>query len=389
MSSHERDDGPEDQEDGPGDGLTRRRFLEGAALAAGAVAVGVGCGDDASPGGPRPVADAGPYDEVPPGSAAVGVSGHAELETRVRRAIVAAGGLDAIGPGDTVFIKPNAVHSLTLDNPAIVTDPAVLAIVVRIVRERGPARIVVGDRSARPFRSQAILNATGLAQAALDAGADEVYAAPRPAEDPDAWVLLQPEGFEDTWAEQGGILAMRRIVEADHFINLPVCKDHRWAVYSLTMKNLIGAVGDDSRDAMHYVAAEPDRLSRDIAVLNQMFSPLLNVIDAGFALLNGGPEGIGTDAVRSEPGLVIASRDRIAADVTAVSLIQHGLASAEVPEPDAAHAFLTGSGAWELPQVVHGIARGLGIASPDRLVLRFEEVEPALVAAIESRARGA
>lgn len=401
-------------------GLSRRKFLEAATIAVGAVTVGSACGDDSAPASPdagspadamaaldageldargfdmasapdtssaRDVSypDAGGYEPVPDGFAAVAVTGHEDVETRVRRAIVAAGGIDAIGPGDTVFIKPNAVHSFVRGSPAIVTDPAFLAAVVRIVRERSPARIIVGDRPARPFLSEPVLETTGHRRAAMEAGADEVYPAPRPVDEPDAWVLLQPDAYEETWDALGGVLAMRAIVEADHFINLPVCKDHRWAVYSLSMKNLIGAVGDDSRDAMHYVRSEPNRLSRDIAILNQMFSPLINILDAGVALLNGGPEGTGPDSVRARPGLTLASRDRVALDVVGVSLIQHELARATVEMPDEAHPFLTSTRAWDLPQVVHGIDRGLGIGSPDRLILRFEEVVESTE--IEARAR--
>jgi hypothetical protein len=33
----------------------------------------------------------------------------------------------------------------------------------------------------------------------LAAGADEVYPAPRPSDDPSAWVQVQPARFEETW----------------------------------------------------------------------------------------------------------------------------------------------------------------------------------------------
>ena len=38
--------------------------------------------------------------------------------------------------------------------------------------------------------------------------------------------------------------------------------------------------------------------TRDIAILNQAFAPLISILDARDALLNGGPEGTGDDAVR-------------------------------------------------------------------------------------------
>ncbi len=120
---------------------------------------------------------------------------------------------------------------------------------------------------------------------------------------------------------QGGILAMRKILEADHFIDLPVCKNHRWAAISLSMKNLIGAIGDESRDPIHYTEGDADRISRDIAILNGAFRPLISIVDARAALINGGPEGVGADRVTVNPGLIFASRDRVALDAAAIEAV--------------------------------------------------------------------
>jgi len=385
--------------------LNRRDFLETTALAAGALALG-GCGDDATgtdtglvDGGsadvsPDMLADAdgrtdaaagadvgpSPFDPVPvpDGFAAVAaVTRGDDVETSVRRAIALAGGIDAIEPGDSVFIKPNAVHSFVEGTPGIITGFEVLQAVIRIVKERDPGRIVVGDRSSRPFESDDVFDDTGMGAAALAAGADEVYGAPRPRDDEAAWRLMQPTGWEETWLDEGGILAMEAILEADHFINMPVLKDHRWAVFSLAMKNLIGAIGDDSRDPMHYTENEPDRLSRDIAILNVPFSPLINIIDGTMALVNGGPEGILSDALFTTPGVILASSDRVAIDALGVAFLKRELSGVEVTEPDDAQAFLAADDIWSLPQIVHGIDLGLGVGSADDVELPFDGVEGA------------
>ena len=121
--------------------------------------------------------------------------------------------------GDSVFIKTNAAHGGVEGRPGIVTSNEVLSAVVRVVKDLGAGHVVVGDRPARRHDSEDVLIRTGQRDAALAAGADEVYAPPKPIDDPSAWVLVQPPGYEETWSRQGGILAMRRIVEADHFIN--------------------------------------------------------------------------------------------------------------------------------------------------------------------------
>lgn len=339
------------------------------ALAAGALGLGSGCSDDVAPN----ATDGGDTDTT---QVAVSLVKSGDVDADVRRSIELAGGLDAIRPGDTVFIKTNAVHSFATENAGIATSNDVLAAVIRAVRNQSPGHVTVGDRSSRPFESADTLERIGQTAAALDAGADEVYGAPKPRDRPGDWVLVQPPFYEETWDEAGGILAMRRIIEADHFINLPVCKNHRWAAFSLAMKNLIGAVGDDSRDPMHYVENDPDRLSRDIVILNQAFSPLMTILDAQTAILNGGPEGILNDAVFHEFGAMLASTDRVALDVVGAALIQLGLQDADVPRPDPMHERLTTTSAWDLPQITEGIALGIGLqdgATVDLVAEGFED----------------
>jgi uncharacterized protein (DUF362 family) len=320
-----------------------------------------------------------------PTTAVVSVVGELDVDAAVARAVELAGGLDAIQPGQTVFIKPNAVHGSVAGMPGVITGFEVLGAVVRLVKERG-ARVIVGDRSARQVgTSESVFRMSGLTTAMLAAGADEVYPAPRPIDDPSAWVLVQPPRYQETWAAAGGILAMRKILEADHLIDVPVCKNHRWAAFSLAMKNFIGAIGDDSRDPLHFRVGDADRLGRDIAILNQAFRPLVCVLDALTAVVNGGPEGVGPDRVATTPRLVMASRDRVALDAAGISLIKHQLARTAVPAPDVLHSYTTTTPAWSSHQIRHAIERGLGASGPADVQLRFDSV--AIAAELEAMYR--
>jgi len=359
--------------------VTRRRFLQ----ATSATAVSMACSfEDATQSSPDTTvvpdstvaADVSPDRTRSETSVDLAVVARAELNEAVALAVELAGGLDAIQPGQTVFIKPNAVHGFGGNAPGIVTTHDMLAAVIQVVKQANPGSIVVGDRSARFFESDSVFEMTGLGAAALKAGADEVYAAPKPSADPDAWVLVQPPAYEETWSQAGGVLVMKRLIEADHIINLPSCKNHRWAGFSLAMKNFIGGVGDESRDVMHYTEGDPDRLCRDIAILNQSFSPLLNILDARVALINGGPEGITDDANTTEPGLILASSDRVALDAMGAALIQRELNHADIHKPDAVHGLMTTTAAWSLPQVVHGIERSLGVVGPEHVAVQFDGV---------------
>lgn len=321
-----------------------------------------------------------PGDSGPPadGNIVVSVVKMSDLDAAVAKAVELAGGIEEIQAGQTVFIKPNAVSDRAVGTMAIRTNPEVLASVVRLVKQRNPGRITVGDRSARSFPNTAqVFEATGLGQAALDAGADEIFPAQSPAQAPEEWVLLQPPRFEETWDAAGGVYAMKRIIEADHLINVPTCKNHQFALFSLAMKNFIGAIGDSSRDPLHYLdsfGSDFDPLSRDIALLNQLFSPLISIIDATTVLVNGGPGGDGANSVRTEPGLIFASKDRVALDAAAVSLIKLELGRTDVASPDRSQSVLRDTPAWELPQIAHAVDIALGALGPDGVTLAFHEV---------------
>ncbi len=376
--------------------ISRRRFLESGALSF--IAFAASCSGDRSSTSAQPTTSVAPTTSTTPVTEAVrpttstigatatattpparrsllSVVGGRDLDGRVRRAVELAGGLDEIKTGDTVFIKPNAVYT-ALGTTGVITSLEVLSAVIRLVKEYGPGRIIVGDRSARQVPDQDfVLENSGMKAAALAAGADEVYQAPDPVVDPDAWVLLQPPNFGETWSASGGVPAMRKIIEADHLINVPVCKNHRWAGYSLSMKNFIGAVGDSARDVMHYTIGDPERLSRDISLLNQIFSPLMSILDATTCLINGGPEGLATDAVRVDRGHVLASRDRIALDAGGATLIKLGLEQTPVSVPDQVHDLALRTRAWDYPQIRHGIAVGLGVGGEDLVEILFDGVD--------------
>ena len=176
---------------------------------------------------------------------------------------------------------------------------------------------------------------------------------------------------------------MRRVIEADHLINVPACKNHRLAVFTLGMKNFMGTIGDDSRVLVHANSDFP-AIGRDIAIFNQMFKPLITVIDATTALINGGPQGDGADAVRTTPGLIFASKDRVALDAAAVSLLKLELSRNQVPLQiqDGAQSTLRTWAVWQMPQIRSAIDLALGAQRASDVALRFENVADA--AAIET-----
>lgn len=359
------------------------------APAAGSSAGGAGGANEAGAGAGAGQGGSGTAGTTASDRARVAIVKKDTLDESVARAVELAGGIDEIQAGQTVFIKVNAVSSRAIGMTGIRTSNEVIASVIKLVKQRNPGRIIVGDRSARAFDSATVFDSAGIGAAAMAAGADEVYAAPRPDQDPDAWMRAMPPGFEETWGSAGGILVMRKIVEADHLINVPACKNHEFALFSLSMKNFIGAIGDTSRDPIHYLQSGTGNfgpIGRDIALINQAFNPLINIVDATTVIVNGGPYGDGPETVRAMPGYILASRDRVALDALGVSLIKFELGKTTVPQPDPTQNTLKNMSAWSLPQITEGITRKLGVASHDKADLMFDGVADS--AGIEAVFRG-
>lgn len=125
-------------------------------------------------------------------------------------------------------------------------------------------------------------------------------------------------------------------------INLPVIKTHRSASYSICLKNFIGATHLKQRpyliDSAHWEEL--------ISEMNLAYQPNLNIADGTKSMIEGGPwEGTSADT-----NLIIASGDRIAADITGLEIIKGFGRWRMVTEKDV----------WEQRQIKRGLELGLG-----------------------------
>ncbi len=259
--------------------------------------------------------------------AAVGGKDPGEM---VRRAVSLIGGF---GPlelgGKNVLVKPNVVGSNP--NPTT-TSPAVVSAVVRALYAEGAGKVYVGDMSALVRGKTAEnMQRTGIMQAARDAGAETVSF-----EDHE-WVevKIQGEHLRD-------VSVTEWIYKVDRVVNLPVIKTHRYADYSICLKNFVGATHLSYRPYL----VNPLRWDEIVAELNLAYRPDINIVDGTKVMVEGGPwEG------RSEPAnLILAGGDRIACDVVGLSVIK--VFGRWGP--------LRSSSPWEMGQVRRAVELGLG-----------------------------
>ncbi len=256
------------------------------------------------------------------------------------------GGIGRLGIANKrVLIKPNIVNDRP---PPSTTSPAVVAAVVRAVRNAGAADVQVADSSGMiRFPTAENLIATGVRQAAESAGASVLALEDHP------WVRVEPAGAKAL----PRYYISKPVYEADVFINLPVVKTHRFAHYSCSLKNLVGITHPRYRPSLSFLSGD---WHERIAELNLAVHPHLTVADGTTVMIAGGP----TSGTPARADLLLLSGDRVALDAVGVALIRSFGAWPKLME----------KGVWEQRQIRKAIELKLGVSSPDQIELVTQSV---------------
>lgn len=298
--------------------LDRRTFVK-AALAAAAV-------------GSVPVLDLMAMPAVAAESPLLAVRRGKDIPKLVRDTIGALGGMQAfVKPGSVVVVKPNIGWDRTVELAAN-THPEVVRTLVELCLEAGAKQVRLFDRTCNDPRRCYTQSGIAAAVAAIKSDRAELEHM-----DPRAYREMEIKGGKafPTWEFYGPAL------EADVFINVPIAKHHSISRLTLGMKNLMGVIGG-SRGKLHTDIAEA------LADINSVLPSDLTVIDATRILVANGPQGGRTEDVRRLDTL-IASPDIVAADAYAATLFDL--------KPE------------EVPTIVAGARRGLGVMDLGKLRL--------------------
>ena len=204
-------------------------------------------------------------------------------------AINAVGGMKTIvRRGDKVVLLPNPQGS----RPGVSTSPELLAALVSRCLEAGAAEAVVASAHG-PGRWYS----TGIIEAVEKAGGKMLY----PRSDGD-WVEAPvPRGQRLKKAT-----IIRRALENDVLIDVPIVKQHDSTRITCTMKNLMGFNADNG--SFH---RSDDYLDHAIADLASLITPKLCVVDAITILTENGPFGPGRTV---SPRQVVAGTNMVSVD---------------------------------------------------------------------------
>ena len=171
----------------------------------------------------------------------------------------------------------------------------------------------------------------------------------------EGWTKVDAEGLH--WDD--GFYISKTFLEADYVVQTCCLKTHRFGGhFTMSLKNSVGLVAKTVPGVDHNYMDELHGSShqrRMIAEINALYDVDLVVMDAMKAFVTGGPEA--GDTV--EPGLLLASRDRVALDAVGVAILRRYGSTDEV---------MRGS-IFELDQIKRAAELGIGVSSADSISL--------------------
>jgi len=276
-----------------------------------------------------------------------------QVEEAVGRAVEMAGGLpEGIAPGATVLLKPNIVNA-SRSGSGKITDARLTEAVAKLVLDRDPGRVIVGEGSSVgydfPGRLDSLhcLEVSGTADVArslglplVDLNRDEIVEV----EAPDAFVMPRFGVARTAW-------------EADVIVDLPVVKTHIRTGITCGLKNMKGVLPGDEKKRTHRLG-----LDRAIVDLNRVMVPHLTVVDALV-----GMQGTNTEPEDRVPvGAVLAGDDVVAVDAVCAEMMGF-------PVDQVHHVRLSGEAGLGTAELTAIDVAGASVAEVQRRFVPFQE----------------
>ena len=247
-----------------------------------------------------------------------------EMDKAIHEATLAVDTLDWLHPGDTVFIKP--VLNSGKPYPST-TSPLAIASMVRLLREKGAGRVIVGDMSGvghldqRPEgckgSSRELARSAGLLDIVLEAGAE--------------WAFFEEAGWDSFYTEQpapgshwrGGITLPNVLREVDHIVSMPRGSRHALLGNTLGLKSVVGYMRYDTRLEYHHAASTIQEKTAEANTVPTLWQKQRLVVTAADKVLATFGPDLG-HVIAPPQGLVIASRSMVAHDMVSLAwLIIH------------------------------------------------------------------
>lgn len=241
------------------------------------------------------------------------------IETAVREAALAASDFSWLSKGDAVFIKP-ALNS-GYPYPAT-TSPIAMATMVRLLKEKGARRVVVGDMCGIGHvklspqdlvgSSRRLMEKSGMAGAVQAAGAELHFF------EEAGWQAFYEDPLAAGAHWKGAIMMPNILKEMDHIVLMPRCSRHVLAGATLGLKAAVGYWRTDTRLEYHRDAATFHEKTAEANTSQSLLKKQRLVISAADKVLTTFGPDKGYVHV-PETGLVIASDSVVAHDMVSLA----------------------------------------------------------------------
>ena len=220
-----------------------------------------------------------------------------------------------------------------------------LGTLVDALKENG-ASLVLAERSGSGDTRKA-LEETGVLELAEKKGVDIVILDELKSSD---WIRIKPEVTH--W--KNGFLFPKVFEDADAIVQTCCLKTHMFGGhFTMSLKNSVGMVAAGGQDGYKYMdELHSSRYQRQmIAEINSAYEPEFIIMDGIKGFSKGGP----SSGTIIEPGIMIASRDRIALDAVGVAVLRIYGTTIEV----------TSGSIFEQEQIARAVELGLGVSKVD------------------------
>lgn len=247
--------------------------------------------------------------------------------------------------GKRVLVKPN--FNTSDPTPGSTHNDTLRALLAEL-KNMGAASLTIGDRSG-PEDIEKVLAKKGIAALAAEFGAEVLNF---DGLGPGGYVKVTPPGSH--WAD--GFLVARPVVEAEAVVSTCCLKTHQYGgVFTMSLKNSVGVVPREGHTFMRELHGSPHQ-RRMIAEINTAYRPVLIVLDGIEAYTDGGPM---TGTLKTA-NVFLAGTDRVAIDAVGVAILKE-LGS---------NAAVMGTKIFAQEQIARAAELGLGVGSPDRIVIK-------------------
>ena len=241
-----------------------------------------------------------------------------------------------LSKGDSIFLK----LALNSGNPyPATTDPWHLWAMIKILKEKGAGRILIGDQSGaehvhwtvsdKKGSSRELCKTAGLLKVAEENGAEPCFYEERGY---DAYFPAMPSGSH-YWKKP--IFLPNVLKEVQHLIFLPRVSSHILSDATLGMKVGVGFLREDSRREFHEGGKDFYAMYEEINWVPEISSKLRLIVSSGRSVIAvGGPDR--GYVVEPDHGLMFASQDLLAHELLAYAWLKWGReqAPAQIPVPN-------------------------------------------------------